>query len=47
MLRYGVANYNEPHDFIELLARKKGMLRKRGIPDYDTAAKSILRDWNR
>jgi len=47
MLRYGVSNYNEPQDFIELLARKKGMLRKGGVPDYETAAKSVLRDWNR
>ncbi|XP_061689316.1 guanine nucleotide-binding protein-like 3-like protein isoform X2 [Syngnathoides biaculeatus] len=42
---YGVPNFNTALEFLALLARRQGKLRKGGLPDTDKAAKSILMDW--
>lgn len=47
MLRYQVGNYGDVNEFLELLAKKKGKLKRGGVPDIDVAAKIILSDWNK
>ncbi|CAL8339717.1 unnamed protein product [Lota lota] len=42
---YGVPDFHTPLEFLSLLARRQGKLRKGGLPDCDKAAKSVLIDW--
>ncbi|KAI7794958.1 guanine nucleotide-binding protein-like 3-like protein [Triplophysa rosa] len=42
---YGIADFHTVHEFLALLARRQGKLRKGGLPDTDKAAKSVLMDW--
>eukprot|EP01136_Pigoraptor_vietnamica_P011417 Opistho-1_new@50262 len=43
---YGVPAFNDHNEFLVHLARKQGKLKKGGIADIATAAKSVLQDWN-
>uniref|UniRef100_A0A6Q2XTE4 CP-type G domain-containing protein n=1 Tax=Esox lucius TaxID=8010 RepID=A0A6Q2XTE4_ESOLU len=45
MEHYGVPDFHTPLEFLALLARRQGKLRKGGVPDNDMAAKSVLMDW--
>uniref|UniRef100_A0AAR2M699 CP-type G domain-containing protein n=1 Tax=Pygocentrus nattereri TaxID=42514 RepID=A0AAR2M699_PYGNA len=45
MEHYGVPDFHTALEFLALLARRQGKLRKGGLPDIDKAAKSILMDW--
>lgn len=45
MEHYSVADFHTAPEFLSLLARRQGKLRKGGLPDCDKAAKSILMDW--
>lgn len=45
MEHYGVPDYHTALEFLSLLARRQGKLRKGGLPDTDKAAKSVLMDW--
>ncbi|XP_056129064.1 guanine nucleotide-binding protein-like 3-like protein [Lampris incognitus] len=42
---YGVPDFHTALEFLALLARRQGKLRKGGLPDSDKAAKSVLIDW--
>ena len=46
MLKYGVPNYNDVNEFLQMLAHRKGLLQKGGVPKIDLAAKKVLHDWN-
>lgn len=43
---YGVENFETVDQFLLLLARRFGKLKRGGIPDTYAAAKQILNDWN-
>ncbi|KAI3369524.1 hypothetical protein L3Q82_007737 [Scortum barcoo] len=45
MEHYGVQDFHTALEFLALLARRQGKLRKGGLPDTDKAAKSVLIDW--
>ncbi|KAJ8260162.1 hypothetical protein GJAV_G00177810 [Gymnothorax javanicus] len=45
MQHYGVPEFHSPLEFLALLARQQGKLKKGGLPDHDKAAKSVLQDW--
>ncbi|CAB1353483.1 unnamed protein product [Coregonus sp. 'balchen'] len=45
MEHYGVPDFHTALEFLALLARRQGKLRKGGVPDNDKAAKSVLMDW--
>lgn len=45
MEHYGVSDFHTALEFLSLLARRQGKLRKGGLPDTDKAAKSVLMDW--
>ncbi|XP_041945369.1 guanine nucleotide-binding protein-like 3-like protein isoform X1 [Alosa sapidissima] len=45
MEHYGVSDFHTALEFLALLARRQGKLRKGGLPDSDKAAKSVLMDW--
>ncbi|KAF3689489.1 Guanine nucleotide-binding protein-like 3-like protein [Channa argus] len=45
MEHYGVPDFHTALEFLALLARRQGKLRKGGLPDTDKAAKSVLTDW--
>ncbi|XP_050979485.1 guanine nucleotide-binding protein-like 3-like protein [Labeo rohita] len=45
MDHYGIPDFQTTHEFLALLARRQGKLRKGGLPDSDKAAKSVLMDW--
>lgn len=42
---YGVSDFHTALEFLAMLARRQGKLRKGGLPDTDKAAKSVLMDW--
>ena len=42
---YGVPDFRTPLEFLALLAKRQGKLKKGGLPDCDKAAKSVLIDW--
>ncbi|KAJ3088509.1 Guanine nucleotide-binding protein-like 3 [Physocladia obscura] len=43
---YSVPDFVDTRDFLINLARQRGRLRKRGIPDIENTARSVLQDWN-
>ncbi|CAL1608662.1 unnamed protein product [Knipowitschia caucasica] len=45
MQHYGVPDFHTASEFLALLARRQGKLRKGGLPDTDKAAKGVLLDW--
>ncbi|XP_053326175.1 guanine nucleotide-binding protein-like 3 isoform X2 [Spea bombifrons] len=45
MLQYNISDFRNPLEFLTLLAHKRGMLKKGGIPDTESAAKLLLNDW--
>ncbi|XP_074528690.1 guanine nucleotide-binding protein-like 3-like protein [Halichoeres trimaculatus] len=45
MEHYGVSDFHTALEFLAMLARRQGKLRKGGLPDTDKAAKSVLLDW--
>lgn len=45
MEHYGVPDFQTAPEFLALLARRQGKLRKGGLPDTDKAAKGVLMDW--
>uniref|UniRef100_A0A671NZL1 Guanine nucleotide-binding protein-like 3-like protein n=1 Tax=Sinocyclocheilus anshuiensis TaxID=1608454 RepID=A0A671NZL1_9TELE len=45
MDHYEIPDFQTAHEFLALLARRQGKLRKGGLPDSDKAAKSVLMDW--
>ncbi|XP_028574631.2 guanine nucleotide-binding protein-like 3 [Podarcis muralis] len=45
MLHYNVPDYRNSLEFLTLLAQKRGMLKKGGLADTESAAKLFLYDW--
>ncbi|XP_060898448.1 guanine nucleotide-binding protein-like 3-like protein [Labrus mixtus] len=45
MEHYGVSDFHTALEFLSMLAKRQGKLRKGGLPDTDKAAKSVLMDW--
>ncbi len=43
---YNVPEFAHAQEFLALLARATGRLKKGGVPDLDAAAKTVLGDWN-
>src|SRR5688572_30821221 len=46
MTRYNVSMFRDTNEFLLLLARQRGKLKRGGVPDIDSAAKIVLQDWN-
>jgi len=46
MVHYCLPEFSNVADFLALLAKRRGMLRKGGRPDVNKAAKLVLQDWN-
>jgi len=48
MVLYAIPSFdpNDSHTFLAHVARKKGKLRRGGIPDLTATAKAVLKDWN-
>ncbi|XP_048738699.2 guanine nucleotide-binding protein-like 3 homolog [Ostrea edulis] len=45
MLHFKVPDFKDTSEFLSLLARRQGKLRKGGIPDINKAARMVLQDW--
>ncbi|XP_068598675.1 guanine nucleotide-binding protein-like 3-like protein [Brachionichthys hirsutus] len=45
MDHYKVPDFHTAPEFLSLLAKRQGKLRKGGLPDTDKAAKGVLMDW--
>ncbi|XP_068171608.1 guanine nucleotide-binding protein-like 3-like protein isoform X2 [Antennarius striatus] len=45
MDHYKVSDFHTAAEFLSLLAKRQGKLRKGGLPDTDKAAKGVLLDW--
>uniref|UniRef100_A0A8D2P3T1 Guanine nucleotide-binding protein-like 3 n=1 Tax=Zosterops lateralis melanops TaxID=1220523 RepID=A0A8D2P3T1_ZOSLA len=45
MMHYNIPDFRDPEDFLSLLAQKRGMLKKGGVPDIENTAKLVLCDW--
>lgn len=45
-LQYNITNFDNVQEFLSLLAREMGKLKKGGIPDQEAAAKRVISDWN-
>jgi len=46
MMHYGVPDFANVQEFLALLAKRYGKLKKHGLPDVNKAAKHVLQDWN-
>ncbi|NXS62401.1 GNL3 protein, partial [Brachypteracias leptosomus] len=45
MLHYSIPDFRNTEEFLSLLAHKKGVLKKGGLPDIENIAKVLLCDW--
>ncbi|XP_030139000.4 guanine nucleotide-binding protein-like 3 [Taeniopygia guttata] len=45
MMHYNIPDFRDSEEFLSLLARKRGMLKKGGVPDIENMAKLVLCDW--
>lgn len=45
MMRYTLPDFRNTEEFLTLLAQKRGMLKKGGVPDMENVAKLLLSDW--
>ncbi|NXY70869.1 GNL3 protein, partial [Glareola pratincola] len=45
MLHYSIPDFRNTEEFLTLLAQKRGMLKKGGVPDTESIAKVLLCDW--
>ena len=45
LLQYEIQDYSNTQEFLACIARKQGLLLKGGLPDYDAAARLVLKDW--
>ncbi|NXI06289.1 GNL3 protein, partial [Pachycephala philippinensis] len=45
MMHYNIPDFRDPEEFLSLLAQKRGMLKKGGVPDIENMAKLVLCDW--
>ena len=46
MLLYNLQSFSDAEEFLSLLARKMGRLKKGGVPDVNAAGRRVLYDWN-
>jgi nuclear GTP-binding protein len=46
LMYYRLRDFTSVHDFLCLLARRQGRLKKGGVPDTDMAARTLLNHWN-
>jgi len=46
MLHYNVPDFKDANEFLALLAKRFGKLKKGGVPDVNRAGKQVLQDWN-
>ncbi|XP_068242976.1 guanine nucleotide-binding protein-like 3 homolog [Palaemon carinicauda] len=46
MVHYRLTDYKTTDDFLSLLAKRFGKLKRQGIPDKEGAARRLLHDWN-
>ncbi|XP_062890747.1 guanine nucleotide-binding protein-like 3-like protein [Mobula hypostoma] len=42
---YGVGDFRDAREFLALLARRLGRLKKGAVPDHEKAARTVLSDW--
>ena len=47
VLRYKIAPFNDANEFLTLVAKRCGKIKKNGIADINKAAHLILNDWTR
>ncbi|NXW28319.1 GNL3 protein, partial [Phaetusa simplex] len=45
MMHYSIPDFRNTEEFLALLAQKRGMLKKGGVPDIENIAKVLLCDW--
>ncbi|XP_054072661.1 guanine nucleotide-binding protein-like 3 [Rissa tridactyla] len=45
MMHYSIPDFRNTEEFLTLLAQKRGMLKKGGVPDIENIAKVLLCDW--
>ncbi|NXL50257.1 GNL3 protein, partial [Podilymbus podiceps] len=45
MMHYTIPDFRNTEEFLTLLAQKRGMLKKGGVPDIENVAKLLLCDW--
>lgn len=43
---YGISEFETSHEFLLKLASSRGKLKRGGIPDIESTAKSVIQDWN-
>jgi len=46
MLQYNLPDFQDTHEFLGMLAKKMGRLKKGGVPNLNMAARKLLNDWN-
>lgn len=44
-IHYSIPDFSNTEEFLTLLAQKRGMLKKGGVPDVENVAKLLLCDW--
>uniref|UniRef100_T1ILS6 Guanine nucleotide-binding protein-like 3 homolog n=1 Tax=Strigamia maritima TaxID=126957 RepID=T1ILS6_STRMM len=46
LMFYSIPEFNTVAEFLALVAKKQGKLKKRGVPNINEAAKTIINNWN-
>ncbi|KAI9222031.1 P-loop containing nucleoside triphosphate hydrolase protein [Blastocladiella britannica] len=46
MMLYNIPSFNSVQEFLFLVGKARGKLRKGGVPDIEDAARAVLNDWN-
>lgn len=46
MIYYQLPEFKTTEQFLAVLAKRLGKLKKKGVPNRDTAARKVLYDWN-
>ena len=46
MTLYKLPRFGSPEEFVQLVAKVRGKMKKGGVLDLELAARSVLRDWN-
>ncbi len=47
IIRYKITEFENALDFLNLVAKRCGKVKKSGIPDINKAAHMVLNDWTR
>ncbi|QQP39434.1 Guanine nucleotidebinding proteinlike 3 -like protein [Caligus rogercresseyi] len=46
MLKYNIPDFDDTMEFLSLVSKNQGKVKKGGVPDREASARIVLQDWN-